>query len=313
MRGWRGRGCFAAFALLGLTALLGISALTPVRAGATDSDLKHLAVLKVEASNGYSILIIASSERADGRGQVGLIVYGKGGSVTYGAPATITATRFEADLGALGEIALDVTPSGRKKTLRSRCADEPDSYAYEPLNYSGILEFHGEEGYADASTAAPHEYPRFLFDVLCGSAVSGEFSGQGLPGARLRLRSHRGSFRLNLQVNENHPGARTRFEVETHEKRQGIAIERSRTLWTGSGAFAFDRRLRTATLTPSTPFSGQARFHRGAAPANRWAGNLTVDLPGRSNLPLTGSGVVATLVHSCWQGEGAGSRADCGF
>jgi hypothetical protein len=246
-------------------AVLASMQLTPVSALAADSDLKHLALLKVKASGGYSIIVIASSEHADGHGQVGLIVYGKHGSVTYGAPATITATRFEADLGALGRIALDVAPSGRKKTLRSRCADEPDSFSFEQQVYSGSFEFHGEEGYAEASTTSPREYTQFLLDVLCGGAVSGGFGGHGLPGARLRLRSHRGSFHLGLQVSKNRPRAGTRFEIETHEKRGQIAISRSRTLWVGSDAFAYDPLLRTATLAPPAPFSGNASFRRDAA------------------------------------------------
>jgi hypothetical protein len=307
-RGWGGRVVLTSFA-----AVLFWLLIAPVSVLATDSDQKHLAVLKVKASGGYSILVVASSDRAEGRGQVGLIVYGKNGSATYGAPATITATRFEADLGPLGQIALDVVPSGRTRSLRMHCAGEPDTVTFEPLIYRGIFEFHGEGDFAEASTGSPPEYTRFLLDVLCGGTASGEFGGQGLPGARLRLRSRRGSFHLALQANKNRPRAGTRFAVEVHEKRGRIAISRSRTLWVGSGAFAYDPLLRAATLDPPAPFSGHADFRRDAAPADRWTGNLTVDLPGRSDVPLTGAGVGATLSPACWQGEGAGGRAECGF
>jgi hypothetical protein len=272
---------------------------------AVDSDLKHSAILKVKASNGYTILVIASSERADGRGQVGLIVYGKQGSAIYGAPATVTGNRFEADLGSLGRIFLDIAPSGRSRTLRSHCEGESESFTLEPQLYSGDFEFHGEGGYADVSTATPREYTRFPFYFLCGGSSSGETGGATLPGARLRLHARSGPFGLNLQANKNRPGARTRFEVETHEKRQGISISRSRTLWVGAAAFDYDPLLRSATLEPPAPFSGRASFHRGAIASNRWAGDLTVDLPGRSDVPLTGAGIEATLVPGCWhEGEG---------
>lgn len=304
MREGRGRGWRAVGALAGLVAVVVSALLAPVYAGATDSDLKHTAILRVEASNGYSILAIVSSERADGRGQAGLIVYGKRGSATYSAPATITATRVEADLGALGRIALDVIPSGRERTVRSRCGEEPESFSFEPQLYRGTFEFHGEEGYAEASTGAPGEYSRFFVDLFCASAVSGETGGP-VPGARLRLHARSGSYGLSLQANKNRPGARTRFEVETHEKRNGIAISRSTTLWAGPAAFGYDSLLRTATLDPPAPFSGQATFRRGTASASRWSGNLTVDLPGRSDVPLTGPQISATLVPSCWhEGEG---------
>ena len=293
-----GRG-IVALALVCAAALL-----APAGAGAVDSDLKHTAVFRLEASNGFSILAIVASQRADGRGQAGLIVYKKQASVTYGFPATITATRIDADLGRLGRIALDVSPSGREKTLRSRCGEEPESFTYEPQAYRGTFEFRGEEGYATASTSTPSEYARFFVDLFCGSVGSGEIGGADFPGARLRLHADRGSFHLNFKTNKNRPGKRVRFEVETHERRRGIPISRSRTLWVGSGAFEYDPLLRTAKLAPPTPFSGHAGFRRSAAAAKRWTGNLTVDMPGRSDVPLTGAGVEATLSHACFrQGE----------
>jgi hypothetical protein len=298
------RGRTAAVGILGLGIALASALLAPLQATATDSDLKHAAVLRVKASNGYSVLVVASSERADGRGQVGLIVYGKHGSATYGAPATITGSRFEADFGALGRISLGVTPSGREKTLRSRCEGEPESFTYEPLVYGGSFEFHGEEGYTEVSTTAPREYARFFLGFLCGGSISGETGGADLPGARLRLHARSGSSGLSLQVNKNRPRAQTRLEVETHEKHRGIAISRSRTLRVGSSAFDYDPLLRTATLAPPAPFSGHGTFHRGARSAGRWTGNLTVDLPGKSNVPLAGAGIGATLVPACFhEGE----------
>jgi hypothetical protein len=288
-----------------LAAAVTSALLAPVPAGATDSDLKHAFAFRVEASNGYSILVYAANERADGRGQIVLFVGRKNAGATYAAPAMLTATSVEADLGSLGEVSLDVIPSGKTKRLRSRCGAEPETAAFEPQRYRGNFEFHGEEGYTEAVTDAPREYTRFFVDLLCAGAGSGETGGAGTPGARLRLHSHEGLVRLNLQANKNRPGARTRFEVDLHEKRDGIAISRYALLHAGADAFDYDPLLRSATLEPPAPFSGRATFHRGAAVASRWTGNLTVDLPGRSNVPLTGTGVGATLTHSCWhEGEG---------
>lgn len=299
--------------VIGLVAALASSLSVPALAAATDSDLKHAFAFKVEASNGYSILAYAANERADGRGEAVLFVDRGNAGATYVAPAMLTATSVNADLGALGRISLEVVPSGKTKTLRRRCGDEPETVTFEPQRFHGSFEFHGEEGYTEAVSSGPSEYMRFFFDLLCAGVGSGEIGGADLPGARLRLRSHQGSFRFALQANKNRPRAATRFEIETHEKNGQISISRSRTLWVGAGAFDYDPLLRTATLDPPAPFSGQASFHRGAAPANRWSGNLTVDLPGRSNVPLVSAGVGATLSHACWQGEGAGGRADCGF
>lgn len=232
--------------------------------------------------------------------------------MTYAAPAQLSATSIEADLGSLGKVSLAVAPSGRKRPLRTGCGDGR-TVSYEPPAYTGSFEFHGEEGYTDAASASPRDFTRFFAWIACPGRGSGEIRGGGVPGARLLLHGGRGGARFHLQANENHPGARVRFEIATSEKRGAIRISRESTFWLRSSAFRFDPALKSATLAPTSPFSGHATFTRNAAPANRWSGNLTVDLPGRSNFPLTGPGLTATLTHACYQGEGAGSRADCGF
>jgi hypothetical protein len=272
-------------------------------ASAVDSDLKYAYAFKVEASNGYSIVAYAGNERADGRGQIVLFVLRGDEGAIYAAPALLTKTSLTADLGALGKVDLDVSPSGRTKRFRSTCREEPESFTYEPPRYTGSFEFRGEEGYADAVSAAPSEFNRFFYEVGCVSTGGGESGGANTPGARLRLYERRGDFRLMLQANKNGPRKRSRLEVEVHEKRGKVRIFRSTSVWLGTEAFRFDPALETATLDPPAPFSGRASFHRGAAPANRWSGDLAVDLPGRSDVPLTGTGVRATLIHSCW-GEG---------
>ncbi len=296
----------------GLALALLVLPVLPAHSAATDSDLKYAYAFKAEASHGYSIVALASNERADGRGEIVLVVSRGNGreGVTYLAPAQLSATSVEADLGALGSVDLAVAPSGRKRKLRTRCGKGP-VVSYEPPAYSGSFEFHGEEGYANAATDSPADDARLFADLLCGESTSEEFGGGS--GARLHLRGRRDGAAVYLQVNENHPGGPVRVEVEASERQGDIRISRSSYPWLPSSSFHFDPTLRTATLAPVAPFSGRATFNRNAAPANRWTGNLTVDLPGRSNFPLTGPGLTATLAHACFQGEGAGSRTDCGF
>ncbi len=276
--------------------VLAVTLLAPAHAPALDSDLKGSAVFRVEASNGYSILALASSERADGRGDIALIVYRKDAGALYAAPATVTPTKLSADLGGLGRISLDIAPSGVKRTLRSTCGGKP--VTFEPDTYRGVFEFHGEEGYAEAEAVTLPEYARFYLDFGCDIVSRGEVRGAGLPGARLKLRAGSGHNRLDLQVNENRPGAHSIFEAEVKEKRGRIEIARSVTARVPSNAFDYDPLLRTATVDPSAPFAGHATFRRAASPAQRWSGSLSVDFPGRSDVSLTGPGVRATLVHS---------------
>jgi hypothetical protein len=276
--------------------LVALALLAPASASALDSDLKGFAAFRVKASNGYSILVLAASERADSRGDVVLILGRPGGSVVYGAPAIVSPTRLEADLGALGRISLDIVPTGAKKSLRSRCGGEP--LTLEPNTYQGTFEFHGEEGFTEAEATHIPEYSRFGVDFLCSGKGWGEVSGPGLPGARLRVRAGTGHHHMELQVNKNRPGGHTYFEAGVKEKRGRIEIARSVTGHAPASAFAYDQLVRSATVDPPAPFSGSATFRRSASPANRWSGNLTVDLPGRSDFPLTDDRVRISLVHA---------------
>jgi len=298
MKAGRSRGWRAAAALAVLAMVSAAGALAPVGASATDSDLKHAFAFRLDGSNGYSIVALAANERADGRGEVVLFVSRGNEGAIYMAPAVLTATSVEADLGLLGEISLDVIPSGREKEIRSGCGGEPETTRIEPQRFRGNFEFHGEEGYTDAVTDAPREYTQFFLWLVCDGVGGGETTEGSLPGARLKLHARNGPNRLELQANKNRPGARSRFEVEVHEERGKMRISRSTSLWAGAQAFQYDPLLRTATLDPPAPFAGEARFSRGATPANRWAGNLTVDLPGRSNVRLSSAGTRATLIHA---------------
>lgn len=290
MRGWRRKRVV-------VIAILGLSLLAPLDAAALDSDLKGSAVFRLEASHGYTILGFASSERISGRGDIGLIVYRKGALVFYIAPATVTPTRLEANLGALGRFSAEIAPSGKKKKLRSRCGDEV--HTVEPDLYRGTFEFRGEWGYTEVVATDVPEYPRFFLDFGCpGGAVSMEVGGRGLPGARLRAFSRHGDRRLSLQLNKNLPGRATFFSATLAEVRNGIEIERTVSGRQPPAAFEYDPLLRTATVEPSAPFSGVGSFRRDAAPANRWTGTLSVDFPGKANVPLAGGAFFVRAVHA---------------
>jgi hypothetical protein len=299
MRRGRGTGIVLAIALAAL--------LAPTQAAAVDSDLKYLFAFEVEASNGYSILAVASNERADGRGEIVLIVTGRHAGVLYTAPAHLTATSLEADLGALGHVFLEATPSGREKSFRTEC-EEGSRVSYEPKRYRGNFEFHGEEEYTEAVTDAPRERIPLLYRGECRTYGSLQVGGDGIPGAGLRLHTGRGELKLDLTARKNGPGKPTQIQVDVKEERAGISISRQMSQRVGADAFDYDPLLRRAMLAPPAPFSGRANFHRAAAADNRWSGNLTVDLPGRSNVPLVGSGIEATLVAGCWAEGSRGLR-----
>lgn len=279
----------------GLSAGVAAAMLFPSGAGADVVGAEGAFTL--HASHGYSITVLAYSRRADGRGQALVFVDRKRASVTYAAPATVTDARIEADLGSVGAISVAFVPSGSIAEERSSCVKD-DFVQFDAGMYQGTIEFHGEEGYTEASaTQAPAEFKPFL-DLICfghGTAETTVFGGS-MPGARLRVRSVAPRRRLSAQFNENRPGARMTFEAQASERHEGIAISRSIQGMTPGAAFTFGDDLRTARLNPPAPFSGAAAFHRNAPLSNRWTGSLAIDFPGRSNVSLTGPGLRATLV-----------------
>lgn len=82
------------------------------------------------------------------------------------------------------------------------------------------------------------------------------------------------------------------------EYSSGISIQRFTSQWVPGVAFRYDRRLRTATVRPPAPFAGSAKFDLGKKAGQRWSGDLTVDMPGRAGVPLTGPALRATLSPS---------------
>jgi hypothetical protein len=241
---------------------------------------------ELEASNGYSVVVLAGSEKGYEQGELVLLVRGEDGFVAYLAPATVTDTKIEADLGALGGIAVEFEPSGAK----GKEACDGKQVPYDKGAYVGTIEFHGEEGYTDLSATRARFTLRPALDGICGPpATFGESSGPGLPGAGLLAKARLQNGSIALKANQNRPGARVRVRAAIGEKRGQIRIHREVGSFYPAGAFHFDPRLRSASLSPSAPFSGSAVYRRHAQPANRWTGSLSVDFPGRSDIPLTGA------------------------
>jgi hypothetical protein len=249
----------------------------------------------LQASNGYTFSAVAGAPAEGEEGWISLyLVHGRRTLVTYGAPATVSPTTIEADLGKLGRISVTRVPTGRTKAVRGGC--KPGSTKrVEAERYEGTIEFHGEEGFAEVSaTSAPLGYPT----ICVGAGASGGAPGKNLSGARLDVEKRRPEkYRLEFDAIQRRPGARTGVKIEVDEHRGEIEIQRSTWAWASAGALRYDRRLRNATVRPPAPFAGHGSFHGNAGGANRWTGNLTVDLPGHSDVPVTGRGFWADLEH----------------
>lgn len=249
---------------------------------------------QLRASHGYTLRVFAFSERPDGRGNVLVLASKPGLGVTYLAPATVTAEAIEASLGQVGRIDVRLFPLEETAVERSSCGEGP--LRFPAGVFRGQIEFHGMEGFAEASATQARLRVKPIADLVCPGRIEGEVGGDGLSGARLKVRLERAGGVLELQVNKNHPPGRTSYSAELAERRGKLSILRRIFGTAPSTAFSYAPGLGTATLAPPAPFSGAATFHARAPHRNRWTGGLTVDFPGHSNVRLAGARADATLV-----------------
>jgi hypothetical protein len=257
----------------------------------------------LKSSNGFTFKLLALLASAQDSSAVAIVVVSdRTDAVTYFAPATSTEDSIEVDLGDLGHIAVSFHATGGTTAEKSTC-DKRHALAVENGYYEGTIDFHGEEGYTDVEASRAEGDARMLLDLVC-AAESESGTGPGLPGAELRVRGPRKSPLPSLIVIENDPRAPVQLEVNVSEQRGEISIERTIRTKVPRTAFDYDSKLRTAVLDPPASFSGKARFRRMGLHRSRWSGNLTVDLPGRSGVPLAGGKLQASLFRARFKGSG---------
>jgi hypothetical protein len=273
---------------------LALTLLLPATVQGDETQAIPVAGFRLQASNGYELLALTAPLVAGEGGIAIYLVDPQSALVHYTAPATVTRTTIDADLGKLGRISVTRVPTGRTKTVRQGCGRKSTKQVAAE-RYEGIIEFHGEEGFADVSaTSAPVEH----WTVCVSGEEGGRPPGKRLLGARLDVeRRNDARPRLEFDAVQRRPGAKTLLSIEVEEERGEIGIYRAIWNWASPDALRFDPQLRTATLRPPAPYAGFGRFRSNAPRAKQWTGNLTVDLPGRADVPLAGPGLWADLEH----------------
>lgn len=306
----RGRGLVVLSALCAFTGSFGAASaqagpLPPIHALSSPSSalanpltpLPAPGSFKVKGSNGYSLFVFGAPAHKGQPATVGIFVLGKRSGAIYEVPATVTKTSMQASFGAPGEIAVTFHPSGQAKRVRPSCGGK--SFAFDSGSYEGTIRFNGEEGFTSVEATSAKGDLGFLINILC-PGISGGSGGPFLPGAELNAYVGASRQGAHVKVVKNQPSAAAHYEAEVSEVHEGVSIGRFANVVEPAGTFVFDSKVKTATLHPSAPFSGTGRFNRAAPPANRWSGDLTVDLPGRAAVKLNGDGDRATLRHSHW-------------
>jgi len=236
---------------------------------------------ELQGSNGYTIFVYGVPTYRGRSPMMDISVLHAHTYVFYSAPATVSKTSMQANLGELGEISVNFHPDGKTETIRAKCLKQ--SFSFESGSYEGKIDFHGEEGYTEVkATSAPSEGQVLDLCFSGGGGVNRRFP----PGADLYLRTP--SLGPTFDVVKRRPSAAAYFYVGISEYRDGISIKRFTTLRMPAGSFLYSHGLRKAMVHPPAPFSGSASYDRHRRANRRWQGDLAVDLPGKSDVPLTG-------------------------
>lgn len=258
------------------------------RGGAREAGLPVPGSFSLEGTNGYTLAVLAEPARAGQPASVLVRAFAKGRSATYAAPATVTETSMQANLGELGEIAVTFQRSGQPASVH--CGQR--TITFDSGSYVGRIDFRGEEGFTAVEASSAPGNLDFMRGLLCSRGFS-TFSGGPERGAELTVRNP--ALGPRMSVSSPRPGAAAQITASTTEYSDGIAVERTASLRMPGSDFDYDRRLRTATVRPPAPFAGTARFDLTKKAGQRWSGDLTVDLPGKATVPLTGPSLRASL------------------
>jgi hypothetical protein len=228
------------------------------------------------------------------QGQVLVLAHAPGSAVLYFTRATVTDTSIEADLGAVGRIDVDFVPSGKARKEDSECGGR--SVVVDSGRYVGTIDFKGEQAYSQAHAAAARGDAKLALSLVCGQVEDEGFGGHA-PGALLTARHRRGA-RFEFTARKNGPSRVARFSASISERRTSLQIERAVEVEAEPATFDYDVGAGAATVTPPTPFDGEATFSRTSKAAATWHGNLSVDFPGRAGVSLAGQGTRARLVRA---------------
>lgn len=256
----------------------------------------------LHGTHGYSILVRATPEANPQKEAVDLMVFRKGSAASYEAPAKVTATKIKATLGGVGRISVRFHPRGKPRIAHIGCAPRA-KLRYQPGVWVGRIAFRGEEAFTrvEARSAKQIVWPFLL--IACPYISEPEELGPEFPGASLGGGWRSKSRSVGLRAITNRPGGRLKLSAAIEEQKGRLHITRAAEgFYPGSG-FEFDPALSTATLHPPEPFSGAATYSAAAEPQSRWSGDLSVDLPGYANLPLTGTRFSVSLEHARYRRE----------
>lgn len=267
-------------------------------------------ILPVERSASKVISIAVNDKR-----RVEFRVRGPSSGIEYSVKGRVSSQRIDADFGTLGriDVRLDLVHLTSQPSRNGRCRGRGELYGEG--TYHGTIEFFGRPGVPEISANGDRFYFTRHFSRVCKrrppqhkqgkwkrKVEEGflDVSGKG-EGRTVQL----GASIFAMRRNPVRSGGVVR--ATSHERYEGVRVTRwvARVFEDDSLVMSkHGTKPETVEVELPEPFAGSAVYSHKGKSSSRWTGDLNVDLPGTSGIPLTGPGFSATLcrgrVHSCF-------------
>jgi hypothetical protein len=224
----------------------------------------------------------------------------------YTVHGHVTTSSIHASFPGLGRISARFHPSGQRPRDASCKAGRPIE---EAGSFKGKIRFRGEEGFTSISaTRVKGSVER---------SCAGERASRSRPGRWVRAQALPQLFETRLIAVAKTGGRSVELASETaaelspngqpttvgneviaslEERHGGVDIDRAALVDAKPITISAPGEVPvTASLTMPEPFSGSASFREEAGIPASWTGDLSIDLPGARDIPLTGPHFDASL------------------
>jgi len=209
--------------------------------------------------------------------------------------AKVEGGEVSAHFGPLGSVDMHFVPTGGVRWDRPYCGGKAVRFARG--HYEGSIRFAGGDGHPSMEASVGQVAPAWELEERCTGGIAEGPST--LPGAQLLANSVY-SATPYLTAFKNGPKEHSRIWVFLNEDKRSVSVSRFAAVLAPPSAFQYNRSLTKATVEPPAPFSGVGVYNEDRDRRQRWSGNLAVDLPGRENVSLTRSPLLAGISPARW-------------
>jgi hypothetical protein len=257
------------------------------------------------------------SVSADGSQRAQFTIAGPSARIEYTTKGLVNSRHIEADFGALGhiDIVVHLDTFGFNPDHKGRCTGRGSLYAEG--TYRGSIELFHARGVPESSTKHGRVYFRHRFRNVCKRRLPRRKPGlfrrlerrleEGILTVRGREEGHTVNMEAAIVALRHRPSrAAGRVAVQVYEKQGEVRIARETGGIVDRGSFGMSKRgenPETVNVKLPKPFVGSALYSQSPDSPPSWTGDLSVDLPGANEVPLTGPGFNAILcrgrVGSC--------------